>query len=118
MTIAHVVGRRAREEYRSPTSWGDSTVECMPLPPTDRRAIEKKLAADIQTARNRHIQARIDMHRLVNDIPENVTTSQSVARLQEIRRAGQTYQCTLSEYNQAVEAYTKFVLDEARPDDS
>lgn len=97
---------------------GDSTVDCMSLPPADRRTKEKKLAANIQAARQRHIQARIELLRLVYNIPECVDGSDGAKLLEEIRGAGQVYQGTRSQYNQAVEAYRKFAVDENKPEDS
>lgn len=90
----------------------------MSLPPTDRRTKEKKLAANIQAARQRHTHARIELLRLVYNIPECVAGPDCARLLEEIRGAGQVYQGTRSQYNQAVEAYRKFAVDEAKPEDS
>ena len=87
----------------------------MPLPLADRRTKEKTLAANIQAARQRHTQARIELLRLVYNIPESVAGSDSARLLAEIRGAGQVYQGTRSQYNQAVEAHRKFAVE---PEDS
>ena len=73
------------------------------------------LAANIQASRQRHIQARIELLRLVYNIPECVAGSDCARLLEEIRGAGQVYQGTRSQYNQAVEAYRKFAVE---PEDS
>ena len=76
------------------------------------------MTANIQAARNRHTRARIELLRLVNNIPNSLTGSDSVKLLEEIRDAGQVYQGTRSEYSQAVEAYRKFAEDEPKTKNS
>lgn len=86
-------------------------------PPRDKRAIEKQLAANIQAVQRRHVEARIELHHLIGNIPSGAVGSDGLLMLDQIKNAGQNYRKTLAEYNEAVKAFADFACHGTLPED-